>query len=169
MLPDPEILWVGKVLSNVAHHSFDLERSSPREGGHLSRPHSQLTARAVSRMSGLLGQVPSSVRLLGHAAGIPSCQGPQGEMGGAWHMWVGPTYPAGAPALRGWLEAMLNCWLLRAHAHLQALQPRMEPLGGTCSHRVRGQNPGSGPSSRRLCPALSYGSTIPKSLSTGPH
>lgn len=160
VLPDPEILWVGKVLPNVAHPSFDLERSSPGEGGHLPWPHSPLPARAVTRMS---------VRLLGHAAGIPSCQGPQGEMGGAWHLWVGPTYPAGAPALRGWLEAMLNCWRLRAHARLLALQPRMEPLGGTCGHRVRGQNPVSGPSSRRLCPALSDGSAIPKSLSTGPH
>lgn len=86
---------------------------------------------------------------LGHAAGIPSCQGPQGEMGGAWQLWVGPTYPAGAPALRGWLEAMWYCWLLRAHAYLLPLQPRVELLGGIYGYQGRGQKLISGPSAQQ--------------------
>lgn len=61
-------------------------------------------------------------------------------MGGAWQLWASPTYPAGAPALRGGLEAMWYCWLLRAHAYFLPLQPRMELLEALMATRGRDRN-----------------------------
>lgn len=79
-------------------------------------------------------------------------------MVGAWQLWVGPTYPAGAPGLRGWLEAI----------RLVAAQGSCPPPVSAAQNGApgRGQNPGSGASGGMLCPALSHEGATPTSPGT---
>lgn len=101
VVPDPEILWAGKVLLAVAHHSFDLERPSPGEGSCLPWPHSQLTARAVTRTSGLLGQVPSPARLTWSCFRNSQLSGASGRNGWGLSAVGGPHLPCRCPRSPG--------------------------------------------------------------------
>lgn len=77
--------------------------ASPSQSCNLTRLACQARFLAPERLTWSQGRNSqlSGERWVGPAGG--------GRGRGAWQLWVGPTQPAGAPGLRGWLEAVLGC------------------------------------------------------------